>query len=86
MLSHGSYVYAVAFSPDGKRLATGIADKVIRLWDVASGTQVGDLHGHTSYIHALAFSPDGTRLVSASGDYTVRIWDTRSRFERSSER
>ncbi len=75
-LPHASIVYAVAFSPDGSRLAAGCADNSIRLWDVATRYEVAELRGHRAYVHALAFSPDGTRLVSASGDYTLRVWDT----------
>jgi WD40 repeat protein len=69
-------VYAVAFSPDGSRLATGCEDNTIRSWDVATRQEVAELRGHKAYVHALAFDPDGARLASASGDFTVRIWDT----------
>ena len=82
MLAHGSAIYGVAFSPDGTRLASGCADNTIRLWDVATGTQVAELRGHRAYVHAVAFSPDGTRLASCSGDFTVRVWDSLSPQER----
>ena len=78
VLAHGSPIYGVAFSPDGSRLATGCADNTIRLWDVATATEVAELRGHRAYVHAVAFSPDGTRLASCSGDFTVRIWDSLS--------
>jgi WD40 repeat protein len=68
-------VSAVAFSPDGLLLAVASEDKVIRLWDVASGTEVGRLVGHTDRIPALAWQPDGKRLVSAGWDTTARVWD-----------
>src|SRR5439155_10273870 len=75
-LPHASAVYGLAFSPDGTRLAAGCRDKAVRLWDVATGEEVAELHGHSDYVHAVAFSPDGTRLASGSGDFTVRLWDT----------
>jgi WD40 repeat protein len=84
-LSHASLVYGVAFSPDGTRLATGCRDNTIRLWDLATLTEVAELRGHSGYVHAVAFSPDGTRLVSGSGDRTVRIWDTLSAQERADQ-
>lgn len=79
---HTDELFAVAWSPDGTRLASGGRDQVIRLWDTTSWEEVAQLHGHTSYVWSLLFSPDGSQLASASGDYTVRIWDTRSREER----
>ena len=74
---------ALAFSPDGTRLAGGCRDNTIRLFDVASREQVAELRGHTDYVHAVAWSQDGTRLVSGSGEFTVRIWDSLSVQERA---
>jgi WD40 repeat protein len=79
LLKHGIKVYGVAFTPDGKLLATACADNLIRIWDVDARQELAALRGHTDYVHAVAFSPDGTRLVSASGDKTLRIWDARPR-------
>jgi Tol biopolymer transport system component len=73
---HWDEVMAVAFSPDGTRLATGSRDTTVRIWDVEFGEEVAQLRGHSDYVYALAFSPDGTVLASASGDTTVRLWDT----------
>jgi WD40 repeat protein len=68
---------SVAFSPDGTTLASGSADHTVRLWDTATGRQIGvPLTGHTDMVFAVAFSPDGKTLASGSVDHTVRLWDT----------
>jgi WD40 repeat protein/serine/threonine protein kinase len=75
---HASDVYAVAASPDGKRVATGSYDNTAMLWDAASGTPLETLKGHTKAVLTLAFSPDGTRLATGSADGTARLWDGRT--------
>ncbi len=67
----------VAFSPDGKLLATGGADRVVRLWDSTTGKVLKELKGHRMSITAVAFSPDGKRLLSSSLDHTIRVWDVK---------
>ncbi len=70
------YVTALAFSPDGKTLASAVHSvSDIRLWDVATGKQIGQLEGHGSSVSSLIFSPDGKKLTSSSTDQTIRIWD-----------
>ena len=69
----GSSVWAVAFSPDGSRLATGSADKSARVWDAASGQKLLEVR-HDKRVTAVGFSPDGTRLATGSADKSVRIW------------
>ena len=70
-------VTALAFSPDGKILAsgTGYSASEIRLWDVATGKQIGQLDGHDSWVSSLVFWPDGKKLASSSGDQTICVWD-----------
>lgn len=69
---------AVAFSPDGKTLASGGGDRTIRLFDVASGKQLHVFKQHADWVQSVAFSPDGAKLLSASRDRTVRILNAQS--------
>ncbi len=65
----------VAWSPDGRRIAGGARDHVLRIWDAATGTLLQEFVGHTSYVQGVAWSPDGAKLATAGRDKTIRIWD-----------
>ncbi len=74
--------HAVAFSPNGRELASVGADVMVRRWDVATGEEILAANGHEATVYAVAFSPDGTTLASASSDHTIRLWDVLTGQER----
>lgn len=74
--AHQGAVYHVAFSPDGKLLASAGNDRTIGLWDLTTGNELRRMTGHDDCVRWLVFSPDGKTLASASYDKTVRLWDT----------
>jgi len=75
---HGRGVSKVAFSRDGKLLASGGTDNSIKIWDVGTQRELSTLKGHTSNIESIDFSPDGRLLASASDDGSTFLWDTKS--------
>jgi WD40 repeat protein len=76
---HSDSVYSVAFSPDGRLLASGSRDNTVRLWDLGTGATMQTLKGHSGWVYAVAFSPDGRFLASGLDDWTVRLWDVNTR-------
>ena len=74
--AHKDSIYALCLTPDGKRLATAGADRVIRLWELATQKETGKLEAHSGHVLALAFNPDGTMLASAGADKVLNFWDT----------
>ncbi|NEU81561.1 NB-ARC domain-containing protein [Nostoc sp. UIC 10630] len=69
-------IFSVAFSPNGKLLATGDTNGEIRLYEVANSQQLLTCKGHTGWVWSVSFSPDGEILASGSNDQTIKLWDT----------
>jgi RNA polymerase sigma factor (sigma-70 family) len=82
LTAHSKWIHSLAFTPDGKTLASGSEDGTVRLWDVASSRVRRTLQGHRSGIRCVAVSPDGSTLASASRDGTVKLWDLDSGLEK----
>ncbi|CAN5468197.1 hypothetical protein BH10PLA2_BH10PLA2_33330 [soil metagenome] len=72
---HLAEISSVAFSPDGKQLATGSFDHSVRLWDATNGKAIRTFAGHQDLVLGVTFRSDGKQLASASSDKTARIWD-----------
>ena len=71
---HEGWVRAIAWSPDGKRIASTSEDKAVQIWEVAKGKQIATYRGHTDWVDIVMWSPDGKRIVSASKDNSVQVW------------
>jgi len=74
-LNNDAGVTSVAISPDGRWVAAGSLDTVVRIWDVSTGQLVERLRGHRDSVYSVAFTPDGKGLVSGSLDKTLKYWD-----------
>ena len=75
LVGHTGAVTRLAWSPDGRRLATTSDDKTARIWDPTTGKTLRTLTGHTDAVWQLAWSPDGHHLATACRANTARIWD-----------
>jgi RNA polymerase sigma factor (sigma-70 family) len=75
LTGHTNGVWGIAFSPDGRTLASSGGDGSVRLWHLPSGKEIGRLEGHKGCVSAVTFSPDGRTLVSGGLDKTALLWD-----------
>jgi WD40 repeat protein len=73
---HGTkWVFSVAFSPDGQKLASGSSDPTVRVWRTEHTKFLFEINAHEDWIQSVAWSPDGRQLVSASDDNSLKFWD-----------
>jgi WD40 repeat protein/tRNA A-37 threonylcarbamoyl transferase component Bud32 len=72
---HSDWVWSVAWSPTGNRVASASSDKTVQVWDAADGAHLYTYSGHADSVYELAWSPDGKHIASASNDMTVQVWD-----------
>ncbi|PZO39369.1 MAG: hypothetical protein DCF19_13960 [Pseudanabaena frigida] len=75
---HSDRILSIAFSPNGQILASGSADRKIKLWNPHTGKAMKTLQGHRSWVWGIAISPDSKFLASGSYDHTVKVWDLES--------
>ncbi|HEY2586044.1 MAG TPA: c-type cytochrome domain-containing protein [Tepidisphaeraceae bacterium] len=80
--AHADSIFTLAASPDGALVASGGADKVVKLWEVPSFHEVGRLEGHSGHILSLEFKADGSALASAAADREIKIWDPKTRAQK----
>ena len=73
--AHDDVIYAAKFSPDGKRIASGGADKYLRTFDISTSQQLRRFEGHTSYVLGVAWKRDGQVIATAGADNTIKVWD-----------
>ncbi|MGD2183190.1 protein kinase domain-containing protein [Lusitaniella coriacea] len=82
---HRSSVHAIAFHPNQNILASGSADRTIKLWNLDREESPTTLSGHESIIEDIAFSPDGEQLFSSSWDYSIRVWQNNKEIQQFRE-
>jgi WD40 repeat protein len=80
-LGHKSGIKDLIFSPDGRLIASCSNDFQIKIWDVQTLTEIGNLKGHTDWVRSIVFNKSGTELLSASDDKTIKLWDIAERRE-----
>jgi WD40 repeat protein len=75
----GHVTYSICFSPDGRLIASGGSDKMVRVWEVATGLCLRTFIGHREAVNSVSFSPDGTLIASAGADKRVILWNFETR-------
>ncbi len=75
---HSEAILSVAFSPDGKHLASGSGDTTVRIWDLMTETPLHTCSGHKNWVLFVSFSPDCKKIASGGMDHAIYIWDTES--------
>lgn len=75
LVSSNSFAATIAFSPDGKTLASGGREGIVELWDTTTGKKIKTLPGHIDFVWSVAWSLDGKTLASGSWDHTIKLWD-----------
>ena len=71
---HVGRIFALAFSPDGKTLASASDDHTVIVWNLAKGKELTTLQGHKDDVNGVAFAPDGKSLATAGEDKTIKLW------------
>ena len=77
--AHADTIFDLAVSADGKLLATAGGDKLVKVWDLTTQTEVAKLEGHVAQVLTLAFNPDATQLVTGGADHELKLWDLKTR-------
>ena len=75
LAGHTSGVVDIAYSPNGKKIATASSDSTAKIWDATTGKELLTLTGHSAELRPVTFSPDGKFLATGSGDNTAKVWD-----------
>ena len=83
LMGHTDWVFTLAFTPDGRTLASGSWNGTVKFWEVASGRVRETLTGHTGRVWAVAWSPDGRTVANCEWDHTIWLWDVERRSYRA---
>ena len=73
-INHKDHIRAVAWSPDGSKIATGSCDNTAQVWGIANNKQIAAIQ-HKDWVNTVAWSPDGSKIATASSDHTAQVWD-----------